>query len=64
MKIGNVVIERGANIRARCTVLYDATLGEGAMLGPLTLVMKGENIPPNSDWCGSPAAPWKAAAEQ
>ncbi len=58
MKIGNVVIERGANIRARCTVLYDATLGEGAMLGPLTLVMKGENIPPNTTWCGSPAAPW------
>ena len=58
MKIGQVRIERGATIRSRCTVLYDATLGEGAMLGPLTLVMKGENIPPNSTWCGSPAAPW------
>lgn len=59
MKIGTVNIERGANIRARCTVLYEASVGEGAMLGPLTLVMKGENIPPHTAWCGSPAAPWK-----
>ena len=58
MKIGRVDIARGACIRARCTVLYDATVGEGAMLGPLTLVMKGEDIPANTVWCGSPASPW------
>ena len=58
MKIGRVDIARGACIRARCTVLYDATVGEGAMLGALTLVMKGEDIPANTVWCGSPASPW------
>ncbi|MDV4262382.1 hypothetical protein MSG76_19420 [Acinetobacter baumannii] len=25
---------------------------------PLTLVMKGENIPAKSAWIGSPAVPW------
>jgi hypothetical protein len=32
-------------------------------LGPLTLVMKGEQIPANSEWVGAPAEP-KAAAEK
>ncbi len=61
MKIGQVHIGHGTCMRARCTVLYDASLGDGAMLGPLTLVMKGEQIPPDSSWYGSPAAPWPAA---
>jgi hypothetical protein len=34
-----------------------------ARLGPLTLVMKGEQIPGNSEWVGAPAEP-KAVAEQ
>ena len=58
MKIGRVHIGKGVTIRSRCTVLYDAHIGDGAMLGPLTLVMKGENIPAGSTWCGSPSAPW------
>ncbi len=33
-----------------------------ARLGPLTVVMKGEQIPPHSEWVGSPAQP-KASCE-
>ncbi|WP_051078314.1 Pls/PosA family non-ribosomal peptide synthetase [Leeia oryzae] len=58
MKIGQVRIEAGATVHPRGTVLYDATVGKDARLGPLTLVMKGENIPAGTRWIGSPASPW------
>jgi carbonic anhydrase/acetyltransferase-like protein (isoleucine patch superfamily) len=38
-------------------VLYSAVVGDQARLGALTLVMKGEQIPPRSYWAGCPAAP-------
>jgi non-ribosomal peptide synthetase-like protein len=57
MKIGRVRIGAGTTVRARSTVLYDAEVGNGAMLGPLTLVLKGERIPEDSAWLGSPAQP-------
>jgi carbonic anhydrase/acetyltransferase-like protein (isoleucine patch superfamily) len=40
-------------------VLYGAQVGDGAQLGPLTLVMKGEQIPAGTLWHGLPAAPWR-----
>lgn len=57
MKIGRVRIGANTTIRSRSTVLYDAEVGDGALLGPLTLVLKGERIPPASAWLGSPAQP-------
>ena len=57
MKIGYVTIGAQSTLRARGIVLYDASVGEGAVLGPLTLVLKGEHIPPHSAWVGSPAQP-------
>jgi len=40
-------------------VLGVALLRDGAQIGPLTLVMKGEQLPPRSSWVGSPAQPMK-----
>lgn len=57
MKVGRVTVGRGVTIGAGTTVLYDTHVGDYARLGPLTLVMKGESIPPHSEWAGSPAAP-------
>lgn len=57
MKIGRVKIGAGATIRARGTILYDAEVGADVLLGPLTLILKGEQIPPASAWIGSPAQP-------
>jgi hypothetical protein len=31
-------------------------VGDNARIGPLTLVMKGEFIPPGTSWSGCPAA--------
>ncbi len=56
MKIGRVEIEAGASIGESSTVLYDTRVGQRVVLGPLTLVAKGERLPPNTAWEGSPAA--------
>jgi non-ribosomal peptide synthetase-like protein len=60
MKVGRVKVETGATVGAGSTVLYDTIVGEYARLGPLTVVMKGEQIPAHTEWTGSPAQP-KAA---
>jgi hypothetical protein len=36
-------------------VLYDATVGDDAALEPLSLVMKGEQLPAGTRWRGIPA---------
>jgi non-ribosomal peptide synthetase-like protein len=57
MKIDAVHIGSRVYVGPRTTVLYSAVVGDGARLGPLTLVMKGENIPGATRWSGCPAAP-------
>ena len=57
MKIGMVEIGARAAIGPRTTILYDTHVGEGVILGPLTLVAKGERLPPATRWEGSPVAP-------
>ena len=58
MKIGQVRIGNGVNVGPRSTILYDTRVEDGARLGPLTLVLKGESIPAGQAWMGSPATPW------
>ncbi len=57
MKVGKVYIGNGVTVGAGSTVLYDTLVFDHARLGPLTLVMKGEQIPANSEWAGAPAEP-------
>jgi non-ribosomal peptide synthetase-like protein len=57
MKIDEVHIGSRVYLGPRSAVLYSAEVGNDAWLGPLTLVMKGESIPPASKWTGCPAAP-------
>ncbi len=57
MKIGRVHVEDGVTLGAGSTVLYDTKIGKYARLGPLTVVMKGEEIPAHSQWVGAPAVP-------
>lgn len=58
MKIGHVHIGHDVSMNTRSVVLYNAEVGDYAVLGPLTLVMKGEKIPAKSAWIGSPSVPW------
>lgn len=58
MKIGEVKIGSHVTVHCRSIVLYNAEVANQSILGPLTLVMKGEKIPAKSAWIGSPAQPW------
>ncbi len=62
MKVGKVFVGNGVTVGASSTVLYDTLVSDYARLGPLTLVMKGEQIPANTEWEGAPAEP-KAAPD-
>jgi non-ribosomal peptide synthetase-like protein len=55
MKASTVRIGAGATIGDRTIVLYDATVGDDAALEPLSLVMKGEQLPGETRWRGIPA---------
>jgi non-ribosomal peptide synthetase-like protein len=57
MKMSTVQIGPRARVGAGTLVLYDTVLGEGAALGDLSLLMKGETLPPSSRWEGIPAQP-------
>jgi non-ribosomal peptide synthetase-like protein len=56
MKIGTVEIGARVTVGPRSTILYDTHIGDDVQLGPLTLVAKGERLPANTRWEGSPAA--------
>lgn len=57
MKVGKVFVGNGVTVGAGSTVLYDTLVSDYARLGPLTLVMKGEQIPGHTEWEGAPAEP-------
>jgi len=57
MKIGRIQIGNGVTMGTDSIVLYDTHLGEFAHLAPLTVIMKGEEIPAHSQWMGTPAVP-------
>jgi non-ribosomal peptide synthetase-like protein len=54
MKVGCIEIGRGATLGSGSLVLYDTSIGEFAQIDPLTVVMKGEQIPPHTRWAGAP----------
>ena len=54
MKMAPVQIDRNCHLGAMSLVLYDTHLKEGASIGDLSLVMKGETIPANTSWIGIP----------
>lgn len=56
MKVDHVKIGERVYLGPRSFVLYGAQVGDGAKLGSLTLVMKGEFIPAGSSWRGCPAS--------
>jgi non-ribosomal peptide synthetase-like protein len=55
MKMSVVTVGAGATIETRAIVLYDAVVGDDVLLGPLSLLMKGERLIAGSRWCGIPA---------
>lgn len=49
MRIGD-----GCSVGNMAVVLYDGHMQSGAVLGPLSLLMKGEVVAPDTRWHGIP----------
>jgi non-ribosomal peptide synthetase-like protein len=54
MKIGSVEIGKQTTIGSRTIILYDSKIGNHVTVDSLSLLMKGEELPDNTDWIGSP----------
>ena len=54
-KVSNLTIGSGCNIGVSSIVLYNTLMEENSSLGSLSLLMKGECLPSNTEWAGIPA---------
>jgi non-ribosomal peptide synthetase-like protein len=54
MKSSHLKIGDGCTVGNMAVVLYDTKMGDGAVLGPLSLLMKGEIMPARARWHGIP----------
>ena len=54
MKIGSVNIGKKTTIGSHTIILYDSKIGNNVTVESLSLLMKGEELPDNTDWIGSP----------
>ncbi len=55
MKMSALTVGPACTVGPRAVVLYDSSMGAGAELDGLSLLMKGESLPPDSHWHGIPA---------
>ncbi len=55
MKMSTVKIGARCSVGGQAVVLYDTEMKEWSSLGSLSLLMKGETLPPGTCWEGSPA---------
>src|SRR5581483_4898774 len=54
MKADRLEIAEGASVGNMAVVLYDTRMQLGSWLAPLSVLMKGETLPPHSRWHGIP----------
>ena len=59
-----VVLEEGATLGPHCVALPAARIGAGATVGPASLVMRGDEVPPSTRWQGNPIAPWNPVPQE
>jgi len=57
MKSDTLVIGDGCNVGNMAIVLYATEMQRGSTLGSLSVLMKGETLPPMSRWRGIPSEP-------
>ncbi len=61
MRMDGVELADGATLGPHCVILPAASLGAGAVIGPASLVMRGEGVPAGTRWIGNPIGPWAEA---
>lgn len=56
MKSSKLTISDGCTVGNMSVVLYDSVMEPNAMLGSMSLLMKGEHMPAGQRWHGIPTA--------
>ncbi|HKB56987.1 MAG TPA: Pls/PosA family non-ribosomal peptide synthetase, partial [Lacunisphaera sp.] len=56
LKAARLRVGPGCELGAGSVVLYDSEMADGSRLDALSLLMKGERLPPGTAWAGSPAS--------
>ncbi|MEU5090503.1 Pls/PosA family non-ribosomal peptide synthetase [Streptomyces sp. NPDC021356] len=56
-KSDRTTLGAGVTLGVGAHVHYGVTLGDSAVLAPDSFLMKGEEVPPDAEWGGNPAAP-------
>lgn len=59
LKASHLRVGADCEIGANSVVLYDSHMSDGARLGPLSLLMKGESLPSGKVWIGTPLSACK-----
>jgi non-ribosomal peptide synthetase-like protein len=62
MSMDTVTLEHGATLGPHSVILPAASIGAASTVGPASLVLRGEAIPPGTRWAGNPTAPWPVRA--
>jgi non-ribosomal peptide synthetase-like protein len=57
MSLGPITLGAHATVGPASAVLPDTVLGEWCSVGARSVVLRGEQLPPHSDWHGAPIAP-------
>lgn len=64
MRMDSVVLEKGATLGPHCVALPASRIGAGTTIGPASLVMRGDEVPPSTRWQGNPIAPWRLSRKR
>jgi len=56
----HVTLAEGATLGPHSVILPAAGIGAGGVVGPASLVMRGEVVPDGTRWIGNPIVPWTA----
>ncbi|WP_248256405.1 Pls/PosA family non-ribosomal peptide synthetase [Georgenia sp. EYE_87] len=62
MSLDTVTLGAGATLGPHGVILPAASLGEDSVVGPSSLVMRGEAVPAGTRWVGNPISPWREPA--
>ncbi|MFD9793928.1 Pls/PosA family non-ribosomal peptide synthetase [Streptomyces sp. NPDC059070] len=60
MRVDGVRLEKGATLGPHSIVLPGSAVGETSVVGPSSLVMRGEQVPAHTRWLGNPVSAWTA----
>jgi non-ribosomal peptide synthetase-like protein len=62
MRMDAVVLEPGSTLGPHGVALPSSRLGAGVTVGPASLVVRGDEVPPSTRWQGNPIRPWQDGA--